>query len=123
MSLNDPFGRVSRRQKTAYHRLSEQLRQQGVLTPSAVHRAQRNLRQTGLRLLAVIVVAAVVGGLLFPEMQALIALTGALVLLWLGTSYLQTRNHLNTYARELGDAVSTDTRHNPDKTTEEKDPP
>ena len=122
MSLNDPFGRVSRRQKHAYRQFREQLRQQDVVTPGAVQQAKRHLHQTSLRLVAIVVVAAAIGGILFLELRALITVTAVLVLLWLGSSYLQTRGHLNTYARELSDAGALDARHNADKSTEEDNP-
>lgn len=123
MSLNDPFGRVSRRQQDAYRQFREQLRQQDVLTPVAVRQAGRHLHQTSLRLLAIVVVAAALGGILFPAMRAVITVTAVLLLLWLGSSYLQTRSYLNRYARELGDAGAPDARHNPDKLTEEDNQP
>ena len=123
MSLNDPFGRVSRRQNDAYRRLRDQLRQQGIVTPPAVRQAQHRLRQTSLRLLAIIIAAAALGGVLFPDLRAVIAVTIALVLLWLGSSYLQTRTHLNTYLRAVSDAGSRETRHNPDITTEKENQP
>ncbi len=119
MSLNDPFGRVSRRQQKAYQQFREQLRQQDVLTPAAVQQAQRHLHQTSLRLLAITVGAAAIAGMLFPELRALIAVTAVLVLLWLGSSYLQTRGYLNAYAREINDAGSPDARHNAVTSTEE----
>ncbi len=119
MSLNDPFGRVSRRQRDAYRQFREQLRQQDIRTAAAVRQARRNLLQTSLRLLAVVVGAAVLGGILFPAASAMIAVTAVLVLLWLGSSYLQTRNYLNIYARELSDAGTPDARHNANKPTEE----
>ena len=102
--------------------LRDQLRQQGVTTTSALDEARHHLRRTGLRLLAIIVGAAIVIGILFPPMRALIAVTTVLLLLWVGSSYLQTRSHLNAYARELSDAESPDARHNANPPNREDEP-
>lgn len=101
----------------------EQLRQQGVKTTQAVVEARHHLRRTGIRLLVIIVGAAIAIGILFPSMRAPIATTALLLLLWVGSSYLQTRRHLNAYARELNDAESRDARHNTDLSNREDDPP
>jgi hypothetical protein len=121
--LNDPFGRVSRRQRQAYRLFREQLREQGVTTTPAVGVAQQHLRRTGLRLLVIIIGAAIVMGILFPTLRTPIAVTASLLLLWVLSSYLQTRNHLTTYARELNGAGSRDARQHADPSNREDDPP
>jgi hypothetical protein len=62
-------------------------------------------------------------GILFPTLRTPIAVTASLLLLWVLSSYLQTRNHLTTYARELNGAGSRDARQHADPSNREDDPP
>lgn len=100
MKLNDPFGRVARRDRARYSALKDRLQQANILDARALQGFIDNVTATMLRLLAVILAAAMVLALLFPEASGLIMLLAALVLLWLAVSYVQTRLYLRRYRRE-----------------------
>ena len=104
VQLNDPFGRVSRRQQQAYAMFRDQLRQQGVDTPLKVRLARTKLGDTALQM--TLVVCVLFGGMavFFPALQGMAVVVACLVLVWLASSFLQTRAHLNNYLNELADA-------------------
>lgn len=104
MQLNDPFGRVSRRQQQAYASLRSQLRQQGMHTSAGARAARDKLGRTTLHLALIVAVLFGAVAVLFPALQGAAVVTAALVLVWLTSSYLQTRAHLNNYLDELVDA-------------------
>lgn len=101
MSLNDPFGRVSRRRQHAYGKFREQLYAQGVATTEALDRAKAGLDRTAGTLTGLIIAATTASTLWFSTARGVLLVCGCLSLLWLGTSYLQTRAHLNRYRYEL----------------------
>ncbi|MDJ0740051.1 MAG: hypothetical protein QNJ91_10055 [Gammaproteobacteria bacterium] len=111
MSLNDPFGRVARRQEAAYLALREQLRQQGVATEQAAHAARRRLQQTGLRVAAIVIGIALLAAMLAPGLRAVIGILTLLILVWLASSFVQTRAHLSRYQRELSAAQAVADNH------------
>lgn len=105
MSLNDPFGRVSRRQRRAYAQLRTQLLDAGVRDADAVAATSRNIRDTVVKLALVIAAATLGLVVLFPQSRGTVLMLAALALLWLAANYLQTRGHLRHYLREIrGDA-------------------
>lgn len=113
VQLNDPFGRVSRRQQQAYVGFRKQLRQQGIDSASKVRSARTGLTRTTLRL--TLLIAALFGGtaMLFPGLKGVTLVTAGLVLVWLASSFLQTRAHLNNYLNEMIDAEQHDRRDQP----------
>ena len=100
MKLNDPFGRVARRDRDRYAALRERLRQAQVCDAGAVRVFMRNITITLGRLVAVIVGVALGASLLFPSAKNVIIMLSALVLLWLAVGYVQTRLYLERYLRE-----------------------
>jgi ABC-type xylose transport system permease subunit len=106
MSLNDPFGRVSRRQEYAYRQCREQLREHGIDDPEAARQRAREVGRTLLMLVLIVTLAGTVAAVLFPDQRTVIAVVAALLLLWLASSFLQTRTCLTRYLNELGAAAN-----------------
>lgn len=100
MRLNDPFGRVSRRDRARYDALRDRLRQAGVRDAQALQGFAANISATMRRLLWVLLAVSFVLILLFPGALGPIILIATLVLLWLVVSYVQTRLYLKRYRRE-----------------------
>jgi len=100
MKLNDPFGRVARRDRAQYSALRSRLQEAKIHDAQGLQGFTDNVRTTLLRLLAVVLAVAAGAVLLFPAASGLIMLLGALAMLWLGVSYVQTRLYLRRYLRE-----------------------
>ncbi len=100
MKLNDPFGRVSRREQHRYKTLEQRLRGEGVLDADSLQRFTRGATATILKLSAIILVLSATLALVFPGLRSLLLLLDVLLLLWLSAGYLQTRLYLKRYRRE-----------------------
>ena len=100
MQLNDPFGRVSRRRQQAYAVLRAQLEAQGIKDNAGIQAFATDTRKTALRLAALVIGVALLFGVLFPNAIGVITVVGGLILVWLFTSYLQTRMLLRRYRNE-----------------------
>lgn len=100
MKLNDPFGRVSRRNEASYRSLRDRLQQEGIRDSQALRRVTANMTATIVKSLVLLFGLSVALGLFFPPLR--IALFGiyVLVLLWVAVVYLKTRVHLNRYLQE-----------------------
>jgi len=100
VKLNDPFGRVARRDQGQYATFKQQLRQAHVTTADGVRTFAHNASTTMLRLVVVTAGGTTLMGLLFPAARGLAAAVAALVLIWLAASYVKTRLYLARYLRE-----------------------
>lgn len=100
MKLNDPFGRVARRDRDRYRTLRSQLHGQGIRDAAAVQRFRHNMSATLLRLLVIIAAVVSIVIVVFPDARNPVLLVGALLLLWFATSYVQTRLYLKKYLRD-----------------------
>ena len=100
VKLNDPFGRVSRREQHRYKILEQRLRDEGVLDADSLQRFTRGATATILKLSAMILVLSATLALVFPGLRSLLLVLDVLLLLWLSAGYLQTRLYLKRYRRE-----------------------
>ena len=100
IQLNDPFGRVSRRRRQAYTVLRAQLQAQGIKDNADIQAFAAGTRKTALRLAALVIGVALLFGVLFPSAIGIITVLSGLILLWLFSSYLQTRTLLRRYRNE-----------------------
>lgn len=100
MKLNDPFGRVSKKNQRNYQSLRDRLRQEEIRDPAAIARFTTNMTGTAARLAMIIFGASMALAVFFPELLATLLTLDALVLLWIAVGYIQTRLHLKRYIRE-----------------------
>jgi len=100
VKLNDPFGRVSRRQQQTYAALCARLKQQGVNDITSVHTFVARVRTLALGSVIGVIAVTLILTALLPTLGGLIGVLGALALIWLLTSYLQTRMYLRRYINE-----------------------
>jgi hypothetical protein len=100
VKLNDPFGRVSRRQRQTYTALRARLKQQGVNDIASVRAFIARVRTIAFGAVIGVVTVMLVVGAVLPALGGLIGVLGVLALIWLGTSYLQTRIYLRRYLKE-----------------------
>jgi hypothetical protein len=100
VKLNDPFGRVSRREQERYRVLEQRLRDEGILEVGALHRFTHRLTATILKLAGAVLVASAALALVFPKSCSLILMLDVLLLLWLSANYFKTRVYLKRYRRE-----------------------
>jgi hypothetical protein len=100
LKLNDPFGRVSKKNRRNYESLRDRLLQEGICDPAAIARFTTNMTTTAARLAVIILGASIVLAVIFPKLLATLLALDSLILLWIAVGYFQTRLHLKRYARE-----------------------
>jgi uncharacterized membrane protein YcaP (DUF421 family) len=100
VKLNDPFGRVSRRQQQTYAALCARLKQQGVNDIASVQTFVARVRTLAIGSVIGVIAVTLILSAVLPTLGGLIGVLGALALIWLATSYLQTRMYLRRYLNE-----------------------
>ncbi len=106
MKINDPFGRVSRRNQQQYDAFRQQLREMGVDNADQCLIFTRNATLTFVKIAAVMAVISLVVFIALPKLIAPLVVIDVLVLLWLAGSYIQLRVQMNRYRREECDEAS-----------------
>lgn len=108
MDLNDPFHRVARRRQAAYRSVAAQLHEaigeDRAALVALIERARRTAWQLALGLVAIAVALA----WLAPAARWPALVTCGLLLVWLATSYLQTRAHMKAYLQHLDNGAGKD---------------
>ncbi|MGB5832091.1 MAG: hypothetical protein WBG92_08885 [Thiohalocapsa sp.] len=103
MNLNDPFGRLQRRDEAGYAALRERLADAGVDSVGAAEGVMHNTRRNVLTFSAVVLMSAL---LLFALLPKLAPITGSLALFLLviaANAMIKGRRYLKRYiAEELG---------------------
>lgn len=112
MKLNDPFGRVGRRQEAGYAALKAQLEAGGIDQVTALDAVAQRMTRTAFLFMAIVIVVTLLAALLIPPWRGVVGAFGAVALLWLGTTLFRTRMHLRRYRRELR-LSATDPRADP----------
>lgn len=97
MKLNDPFGRVNRRQHSAYLALRDRLRAQGVRDTDAVAGIATHMSRTALWLVLATVLLGAMTTLVIPALAGVTLVLGILALIWIGMNFFQARMHLKRY--------------------------
>ena len=105
MKMNDPFGRVSKRDRRDYASLRDRLQQEGIRDSRAVDGLIANMNATATKLLLLLFGISLVLGVFLPSIRIGLAGTVALLLLWATVVYVKTRMHLKRYAREECDGT------------------
>lgn len=100
MDLNDPFGRVSRRNQQSYQLFKRHLQQHGITDSHRLGEFSKRATYMLLKLLGLLFGTLGLLILVFPTaLPALMLLCGTAAL-WGLARYLQTRLYLNRYRRE-----------------------
>ncbi|MCB1772516.1 MAG: hypothetical protein KDI88_02785 [Gammaproteobacteria bacterium] len=95
MTLNDPFGRNARRQERRYAQFRRQLLAQGCRTDEALDAFGRRVDSMAAGIVAALASACLLTWWLLPAAVAVVMILAAVALVWLASSYLQTRSLLN----------------------------
>ena len=100
MKLNDPFGRVSKKNLRNYQSLRDRLRREDIRDPAAIARFTANMTGTAVRLAMIVLGVSMALAIFFPKLFATLLALDVMVLLWISVGYIQTRMHLKRYIRE-----------------------
>lgn len=101
MKLNDPFGRVGRREQAGYATVKSQLLAEGVSSISALDASTRRITQSVVIFSLVILGISVLVASTVPAWRGLIGVFAALALIWIGATFVRTRLHLKRFRDEL----------------------
>ena len=101
MNLNDPFGRVAQRREAHYAALRDALVASGVDTPGAARELLGTIRRRALAYSVTVLLATGVLLLLFPAAAAVTVVLAVVLLLWIVSTSVHSRRHVERYAAEL----------------------
>ena len=104
MKLDDPFGRVGRRQTAGYKAVKSQLLAQGVSNTVELAAVTRRITRSALLFALLVLAVSVMAGLLVPSWRPLIAVFAGLAVIWIGATFLRTRLFLKRFHAELDHA-------------------
>ena len=119
MKLNDPFGRVGRRQQAGYAAVKSQLLAEGVTSIGALDASTRRITRSVVLFAVVVLGISVLVASTVPAWRGLIGVFAALGLIWIGATFVRTRLHLKRFRDELEKAdLPTSARTHNDHPTE-----
>lgn len=95
MTLNDPFGRNARRQERRYKQFRHQLVAQGCHSDEALDAFGKRVDSTAAGISLMLATACLLTWWLWPAASAVVLVLATVALIWLASSYLQTRSLLN----------------------------
>ena len=101
MNLNDPFGRIAQRRENDYATMREALRASGVDTPEAARALLGQIRHRALVYTVTVLLATGVLLLLFPAAIGVTVSCAVVLLLWIVSTTVHGRRHVERYAAEL----------------------
>jgi len=107
VKLNDPFGRVGRRQNQAYAGVRQQLQARGIEDPAAVRELIRGVSRSALIWAGVVALSSVIAFVLFPEHQGIMGTLAGLILVWIIANGFQAQMHLRRYIKDLDQSSQT----------------
>jgi hypothetical protein len=117
MKLNDPFGRVGRRQQAGYAAVKSQLLAEGISTVAAVEATARRITRSALLFALVVSGLSVLVAGLVPAWRGLTGVFAGLALIWIGATFARTRLHLKRFRAELNGAGAARPTAEPDNNT------
>jgi hypothetical protein len=109
VDLNDPFGRLRRRDEAAFEQLRARLADAGITEPEAIEAVLRRAQRRASVFAAIIIIAAIVLSLTLPALAPVVLAAAALALAVTAKSVLHGRQLLRR-AQELTRPPSDDPR-------------
>lgn len=100
MNLNDPFGRLARRDQQAYETMRDALRGSGVTTEQAARQIIQHARTRALRVAAVGAAVLLLISLGLPKVLPVTAGMGLLAAVWMIKSTLDGQRYIERYIKE-----------------------
>jgi hypothetical protein len=100
MNLNDPFGRVARREQQEYESLRASLKESGVNSRGDVDVVLERIQMRGTKIVAVIAIITLLLTLLYPGALTITLIFSGLSLLWVFKMTKNARQHIQRYIDE-----------------------
>ena len=100
MNLNDPFGRVARREQQEYESLRDSLKESGVNSRSDADVILERIRARGTKIVTVIAIITLLVALLYPGALTVSLIFAGLALLWVFKMTKNARQHIQRYIDE-----------------------
>lgn len=111
MNLNDPFGRVARREQQEYESLRDSLKESGVNSRSDADVILERIQARGTKIVTVIAIITLLVALLFPDAHTITLIFSGLALLWVFKMTKNARQHIQRYIEE---EISRSDKQDPD---------
>ena len=100
MKLNDPFGRVARREQQEYESLRETLKKSGVHTHKDAVVVLERTQVRGRKIVFAVLFASVLVALLYPSALTITLIFSGIALLWSFNMMKNARKHIQRYVEE-----------------------
>ena len=100
MNLNDPFGRVARREQQEYESLRDSLKESGVNSRSDADVILERIQARGIKIVTVIAIITLLVMLLYPGALTVTLIFTGLALLWVFKMTKNARQHIQRYIEE-----------------------
>jgi len=100
MKLNDPFGRLEKRNQANYEMMRDAMKKGGVTTEQAAQEIITTSKNRALKFLAVVLAALLIAMAFKPHLWAAFLCIAMLVAAWAFKSMLNGRRHVERYIEE-----------------------
>ncbi len=100
MNLNDPFGRVARREQQEYESLRNSLKESGVNSRKDVDVVLEPIQARGIKIVSAIVIITLLVALLYPSALTVSLIFAGLALIWVFKMTKNASQHIQRYIEE-----------------------
>jgi hypothetical protein len=100
MKLNDPFGRLEKKNQAAYAMMREAMQKGGINTLQKAQDVIVRSKNRTLKFLAVVLAVLLLAGVMFPQFVPAIVCLGLIIVVWGVKSMINGRGHVQRYIDE-----------------------
>lgn len=97
MNLNDPFGRLARRDEKEYQALCAVLKRDGVDNHDAVQHVEATVRHRVMISICVVLAATLLLAFLLPQWKVIVFAISVFIIFWMVKTLVSSRRHLQRY--------------------------
>ncbi len=97
MNLNDPFGRLARKDEKEYEALCAVLKRDGVDNADAVQNVETAVRNRVLISISVVLAVTLLLAVLLPEWKVIVFAVSIFLIFWMVKVLVSSKRHLRRY--------------------------
>lgn len=100
MKLNDPFGRLEKRNQTNYAMMRDAMAKSGINTVQGAQKIIKRSKDRSLKFLSVVIVILLLIGCFAPQAVPVIGAIAVLVIVWTINSMINGEKYVKRYIKE-----------------------
>ena len=100
MKLNDPFGRLEKRNQASYEMMRDAMQRGGITTVQAAQEVIEQSKSRSLKFLCVVLAILLLIFFVVPKYMPVLACLAAIVIIWAVKSMISGKRYVDRYIKE-----------------------